>query len=90
MKIIFRIAIALAICTTFFNAIAIIFVGVYKTIHAVTILITEGTAGKPVLELVHSLDNFLIAMVFLILSFGCGKLFYPEFAPLKNIDLPWL
>ena len=90
MKIIFRIAIVLTIFTTFFNAIAIICVGVYKTIHAITILVTEGTAGKPGLELFHSLDNFLIAMVFLIMSFGFGKLFYPEFAPLKSIDLPWL
>jgi uncharacterized membrane protein YqhA len=65
-------------------------VGVYKTIHAYSILYFDGIAGKPGLEIVESLDLFLVALVFLILSLGFMKLFYPEFSGFNKITLPWL
>ncbi len=50
----------------------------------------EGTAGKPGLEIVESLDLFLVALLFLMLSLGFMKLFYPDFKGLEKIILPWL
>jgi uncharacterized membrane protein YqhA len=64
--------------------------GVYRTFHAFSTLYTEGAASKPGREILESLDLFLVALVFLILSLGFMKLFYPEFKWFHNINLPWL
>lgn len=64
--------------------------GVFKTIHAYSILYTDGIKGKPGLEIVESLDLFLVALVFLILSLGFMKLFNPDFSGFSKIVLPWL
>jgi uncharacterized membrane protein YqhA len=78
------------IVTTFLNSVAFIGVGVYRSYHAYRMLITEGVEGKPGIELINSLDIFLIALVFLIMSLGFSKLFYKDFPLFKSIDLPWL
>jgi len=65
-------------------------IGVYKTIHAYSILYVDGIAGKPGLEIIESLDLFLVAFLFLILSLGFMKLFFPDFNGFNKISLPWL
>lgn len=76
--------------TMFSNFLFTAGLGVYKTIHAYSILYSEGIKGKPGLEIVESLDLFLVALVFLILSLGFMKLFYPDFSGFKKLELPWL
>ncbi|MCH6233451.1 YqhA family protein [Cognataquiflexum rubidum] len=76
--------------TMFSNFLFTAGLGVYKTIHAYSILYSEGIKGKPGLEIVESLDLFLVALVFLILSLGFMKLFYPDFGGFKKLELPWL
>lgn len=76
--------------TMFSNFLFTAGIGVFKTIHGYSILYTKGIKGKPGLEIVESLDLFLIALVFLILSLGFLKLFYPDFKGLQKIELAWL
>ena len=87
---IYKIVITIVILTMFINFMTTVGVGVYKTIHGLTILYTEGMTGRPGLELVESLDIFMIGLVFLIISLGFMKLFLPEFSWFKKFDLPWL
>ena len=54
------------------------------------ILYHEGTAGRPGIEIVESLDLFLVAFVFLIVSLGFVRLFNPESRLFSSIALPWL
>jgi len=89
MKAVFRIVIGAVIVTTFLNSVAFIGVGVYRSYHAYSLLIMEGVERKPGIEIINSLDTFLIALVFLIMSFGFAKLFYPQFPLFKSIELPW-
>jgi len=65
-------------------------IGVYKTIHAFIILFHDGINGRPGLEISESLDSFLVALVFLIISLSFLNLFYPEFSWANKINLPWL
>lgn len=90
MSKIFRFAIIVVVITTFVNAIAIIGVGLYRSIHAYILLAQTGTDDRPGLHIVESLDTFLVAFVFLIMSLGFMKLFVPDFSWFKGIDLPWL
>lgn len=90
MSWIFKGTVLVISLTMFGNFVFTAGVGVYKTIHAYSILYQEGVAGKPGLDIVESLDLFLVAFVFLILSLGFMKMFYPEFKGFHNIKLPWL
>ena len=90
MKLIFRIIIGAVILTTFLNCVTFIGLGVYRSYHAYSALISEGVAGKPGIEIINSLDTFLIALVFLIMSLGFARLFYPDFPLFTSIELPWL
>jgi uncharacterized membrane protein YqhA len=90
MSKVFKITVLIISVTMFANFLFTAGVGVYKSIHAYIILYSEGVDGKPGLELVESLDLFLVALVFLILSLGFMKLFYPDFAGFNKISLPWL
>jgi len=90
MNRILKIAVLIISATMFANFLFTAGVGIYKTIHAYSILYFEGIEGKPGLEIVESLDLFLVALVFLILSLGFMKLFYPDFKGLNKIILPWL
>ena len=90
MNRILKIAVLIISATMFANFLFTAGVGIYKTIHAYSILYFEGVEGKPGLEIVESLDLFLVALVFLILSLGFMKLFYPDFRGLHTITLPWL
>ncbi|GMQ24806.1 hypothetical protein Aoki45_14880 [Algoriphagus sp. oki45] len=76
--------------TMFVNFLFTAGMGVYKTVHAFSIFWTGGPQAKPGLEIIESLDLFLVALVFLILALGFMKLFYPEFSFLKRIHLSWL
>ena len=90
MSRIFKTTVLVISLTMFANFLFTAGIGVYKTIHAYSILYADGVAGKPGLEIVESLDLFLVAFVFLILSLGFMKLFYPDFSGFKKINLPWL
>ena len=90
MSKIFRLAIIVVVITTFVNAMAIIGVGLYRSIHAYILLAQTGTDDRPGIHIVESLDTFLIAFVFLMMSLGFMKLFVPDFSWFKGIDLPWL
>jgi uncharacterized membrane protein YqhA len=90
MNWIFKTTVLVISLTMFANFLFIAGIGVYKTIHAYSILYVDGIAGKPGLEIVESLDLFLVAFVFLILSLGFMKLFYPELKSFHKIILPWL
>lgn len=90
MSKVFKAAILVISMTMFINFLFIAGFGVYRTLHAFYILYDQGVAGKPGLELVESLDLFLVALVFLILSLSFVKLFYPAFSGFDKIKLPWL
>lgn len=90
MNSIFKTTVLVISLTMFANFLFIAGIGVYKTFHAYAVLYANGIAGKPGLEIVESLDLFLVAFVFLILSLGFMKMFYPEFKGFHNINLPWL
>lgn len=90
MSKIFRFAIIALILATFFNAIFFIVSGIYRSVHAYILVTQTGLDSKPGLHLVESIDSFLIALVFLILSIGITKLFVPDFLWMKGIDLHWM
>lgn len=90
MNRLLKIAVLTISATMFANFIFTAGVGIYKTFHAYGIMYFDGIEGKPGLEIVESLDLFLVALVFLILSLGFMKLFYPEFKGLNKVNLPWL
>ncbi|HOX83630.1 MAG TPA: YqhA family protein, partial [Chryseolinea sp.] len=74
----------------FFELLTIVGIGIYCTVHAYAIMSHAGMEGKPGLEIVESLDMFLVSLVFLMVSLGLMKLFYPDFSWFKKFDLPWL
>ncbi|MGC3944696.1 MAG: YqhA family protein [Chryseolinea sp.] len=90
MERIFKMAIAIIGFTMLVNFLFIVGFGVYKSVHGFQILFTDGAHGKPGLEIVESLDLFLVALVFLILAAGFVKLFYPELGGFKSLEWPWL
>lgn len=90
MNWIFKTTVLVISLTMFVNFLFTAGIGVYKTIHAYSILYFDGISGKPGLEILESLDLFLIAFVFLILSLGFMRLFYPDFNGTKKISLAWL
>lgn len=90
MSRILKIAVIIISATMFANFLFIAGVGIYKAIHAYSTLYFNGMQGKPGVEIVESLDLFLVSLVFLILSLGFIKLFYPDFNGIHKITLPWL
>lgn len=87
---VYKTTVLLISATMFVNFLFTAGIGIYKSFHAFSIFYSDGTQGKPGLEIIESLDLFLVALVFLILALGFMKLFYHEFSLLKKIDLPWL
>ena len=60
------------------HALAFLFLGVRIALHAYRLILAgahEGENVRPGLELLHSLDFLLIALVLLILGLGVAKLF---------------
>lgn len=90
MSRVFKIAITVISLVMFANFLFTAGVGVYRAFHGYFTLYTDGADAKPGLEILESLDLFLVALVFLILSLGFMKLFYPEFKWFSQISLPWL
>lgn len=87
---IYKGAIIVIICVMFMNFLFTVGIGVYRTIHAFILLAQQGTDAKPGLEIVESLDLFLVGLVFLMVSLGFMKLFYPDFSWFKDFNFPWL
>lgn len=74
----------------FINFLFTVGMGVYKTAHAFMVLVDHGANAKPGLEIVESLDLFLVGLVLLIVSLGFMKLFHPDFSWFKDFNFPWL
>ena len=75
------------------NALLFIGIGAYFSIHgAIGIFAGElHSETHPGLQLLESLDMFLIALVFLIFALGITKLFHPGFGEKGNNMIPeWL
>lgn len=90
MNKILRSGIVLISLTMFINFLVTAGIGIFKSIHAYIDLYEKGVKGRPGLEIVESLDLFLVALVFLIISLSCMKLFHPEGTYFSKINLPWL
>jgi uncharacterized membrane protein YqhA len=90
MNKVYKTAITIISLVMFFNFLLTTGIGVYKTAHAVYTLFTVGTEGRPGIEVLESLDLFLVAFVFLILSLSFISLFHPESKLFKGVVLPWL
>ena len=87
---IYKFSIFLIIYTTLISSVIFIGFGVYRFVHALIMLVQIGIDSKPGLEIIESLDAFLIALVFLMVGLGFIKLFYPKLTVFKEFDLPWL
>jgi uncharacterized membrane protein YqhA len=77
------------------HALAFLFLGARIALHAYRIIFAGAQTGenvRPGLELLHSLDFLLIALVLLILGLGVAKLFLlPPPTPQRRYSLPtWL
>jgi uncharacterized membrane protein YqhA len=90
MNKVYKTAITIISLVMFFNFLLTTVIGVYKTAHAVYILFTVGMEGRPGVEVLESLDLFLVAFVFLILSLSFITLFHPESKLFEGLHLPWL
>lgn len=90
MTKVFKSAVVIISLTMFVNFLFATGVGVYRTIHAFMFIYYDGLSERPGLEIAESLDVFLVALVFLIISLSFMKLFYPEFSWFNKIHLPWL
>jgi len=80
MKILFKIIVGVPVLSSMFIALVFIGVGVYEAIIG-TYGIFMGelhTFTTPGLQLIESLDMFLIGFLFLIFSIGFSQLFFPK------------
>lgn len=65
----------MVVITTLIGALIFVLLGINKLYHGIAFVISEGTFRGMGIELVHTLDNFLFALVFLIFAFGFSQLF---------------
>ena len=71
-----RYLVAIIVLFTFLNSLVLIFIAGKKSLHAYAVLFFNAKGNKPVpVEILESIDLFLIALVFLIFSLGLTKLF---------------
>lgn len=69
---------AVVVVLSILHALAFLFLGARIAFHAYRLIISRGSTEenvRPGLELLHSLDFLLIALVLLILGLGVAKLF---------------
>lgn len=69
---------AVVVVISILHSLAFLFLGARIAIHAYHLMVSRVAAGenvRPGLELLHSLDFLLIALVLLILGLGVAKLF---------------
>ena len=74
----------------FLNGILIIVIGIYKSVHAYSLVAQGRIEEKPGIHIAESLDSFLVAIFFMIFSIGISKLFLPKSNLFSGYDLPWL
>jgi len=90
VKILFKIIVGVPVISSMFIALVFIGVGVYEAIIG-TYGIFMGelhTETTPGLQLIESLDLFLLGFLFLIFSVGFSQLFFPKPSRLMNaIDI---
>ncbi len=90
MKIIFKIIVGVPVISSMFIALVFIGVGVYEaSIGTIGIFMGElHTETTPGIQLIESLDLFLLGFLFLIFSIGFSQLFFPKPSRLMNaIDI---
>ena len=90
MQKIIRIIIYLIVSLIFLNGILIIVIGIYKSVHAYSLVAQGRIEEKPGIHIAESLDSFLVAIFFMIFSIGISKLFLPKSNLFSGYDLPWL
>jgi uncharacterized membrane protein YqhA len=90
MNLVLRITIFIICIVTFLNALVFTAVAVIHSFTGYHKLFIGDLEDRPGINLVESLDGFLLAIVFIIFSVGFGKLFLPENKVFQKIDLDWL
>ncbi len=83
--IILMITIAIALSSLAFVGDGL--VGVYKALHA---LVTGDQETLPLLDLLESVDVFLVGLVFIILAIGLSELFFGQTFAGSSKHLEWL
>lgn len=90
MNLLVRTIILVSCVFTFLNALAFVGISVYRSGHAYWLLVRGEMEERPGVHLVEALDGFLLAFMFLIFAIGFGKLFLPDHALLRRIQIAWL
>jgi uncharacterized membrane protein YqhA len=90
MKTVLKIAITIIVVFIFLNSFVFVGLGVYKSIHAYTLIAQQRMEERPGIYMAEALDSFLIALVFIVFSIGVTKLFLPDTIPVKGFELAWL
>jgi uncharacterized membrane protein YqhA len=88
-----RFVAVVVVILSFLHSLAFLFLGARSAIETYLHILGVGGAAmeRPALELLHSLDFFLVSLVLLILSLGVAKLFLlPPAAPHSRRLPSWL
>ena len=88
-----RFLVAIIVIFTFLNSLILIFLAAKRSIHSYGIVFLNFESEKPpAVEILESIDLFLIGLVFLIFSLGLTKLFLGNLVDEEDEDkLPkWL
>ena len=71
-----RFLVVVIVLFTFINGLVLIFLGALKSLHAYSMIFFNKEGDKHVaIEILESVDLFLVALVFIIFSLGLTKLF---------------
>jgi uncharacterized membrane protein YqhA len=90
MQKVIRFVIYVIVSLVLLNCLFFIVLGVYKSVNAYILFGQGRMEEKPGIMIAESLDNFMIALFFIIFSIGISKLFLPKSNFLNGYDLPWL
>src|SRR3954453_8801208 len=88
----FRYLAAIVVVLSMVHALTFLFLGVHSAVVTYWhVLVGGGAAQRPGLELLHSLDFFLVSLVLIILALGVAKLFLLPDSEVGQRHLPsWL
>lgn len=90
MQKIIRVAMFIIFFVTLLNSLFFIVLGVYKSVHAYTLLAQRKLEERPAVLIAESLDSFMIALFLIIFSLSISKLFLPRSKYINAYELPWL
>lgn len=90
MNALLRVTILLICAVTFINALFFVGIAIVHSYEGYVQLFAGNLEDRPGINLVESLDGFLLAIVFIVFAVGFGKLFIPENRLIKAISISWL